>query len=136
MVHRSISDLSFEKRKMIELSNQFPKMYITIESYEFDTKKQTILFNVEIGRKLSNFVYIHSVKVRYSQLFELNFILKSTFGPSFNKFTKYFPPNFFLNYSQSLIQKRKEKLEIYLEQIALLPFFSVQSIVIELFLLD
>ena len=132
--------LSLDKlnnQKILALHNSItqPPMYISLESYQFDSKAKTVFYVIEVGILHSNSIHIHKIITRYSILYDLHQKIYPVLKVN-NEIIHFPAKKIFRKNNENFIKKRASNLQDYFNQLTKNPFIRKSKDFREFFGLD
>ena len=127
-----LNKLDYNKRLALHNSITQPPMYISIESYSFDTKAKTNFYVIEIGVLNSLSVNIHTISTRYSVLRNLHQKICPILRAN-NESVPFPGKKIFLRNSPNFIKKRAGDLQQYLSSLTKNPFIHKSNDFLDFF---
>lgn len=109
----SIESLSSGKRAQLRNAMDIPKMYLSIENFDYNPEQKCVVYTIEIGILKGSKVITHQIHKRYSALFEFDELIRPLFRDS--RFLLQFPPKkIFGNKQKEFLEQRATELQKYL----------------------
>ncbi|OHT04891.1 PX domain containing protein [Tritrichomonas foetus] len=130
-----ISNLSQKKQAQLQLSNVIPPMYISIESYNYESSVKAVVYEIEVGIQNNQMVSTHVIHRRFSAMKTFDTQIRSQFGDS--HYLLSFPPKtLFPNTSKAFLEQRSEQLQKYLANLVKIPGLSSSPTFTQFFEID
>lgn len=88
-------------------------MYVSIEKYTINSEVKAVYYEIEIGFQYNSEVRIYNSSKRYSELLELEKIMKPILK-SFSNCPKFPPKKYFNNFEKAFLEERTRALQAFL----------------------
>lgn len=119
MESNTLSNLVQLKKSQFHQSLNKVPFYVSVESFNIDPSSKVCYYELEIGFLHGNTVKFKTITRRYSQLENLDKILRK--NPNFSSILGNFPPKkYFFNRGKDFLTKRKDDLQKYLSKLTML----------------